>query len=50
MIIDGTIVVKIRFYGLDVEDDDESTILEEVFQDGWEGELDVLSVEADSCE
>ena len=50
MIVDGTIVVKVRFYGFDVEDDNESTILDEVFPDGWEGELDVLDLDVEHYE
>ena len=40
--VSGEITVKISFYDLDAEDDSESSVLDAVFPDGWEGELDVL--------
>lgn len=40
--VSGEITVKISFFDLEAEDDSESSVLDAVFPDGWEGELDVL--------
>lgn len=47
MIIEGTIVVKVSFNGLYAEDDSEATVLDAVFPDGWDGELDVESLDVE---
>lgn len=43
----GELKIKIRFSDLYVEDDSESSVLDAVFPDGWDGELDVQSMDVD---
>ena len=43
--ISGEITAKIRFNDLDADDDSESSVLDAVFPDGWEGELDVINMD-----
>ena len=45
--ISGEIIAKIRFYDLDADDDSESSVLDAVFPDGWEGELDVMNIDVE---
>lgn len=45
--ISGEITVKIYFSDLLAEDDSESSVLDAVFPDGYDGELDVLSMDVD---
>lgn len=41
--ISGEITVKLSFHDLIADDDSESSVLDAVFPDGWDGELDVIS-------
>lgn len=43
----GEITIKIYFHDLLVEDDSEGSVLDAVFPDGYDGELDVLSMDVD---
>ena len=43
----GEISAKIYFHDLWVEDDSEGSILDAVFPDGYEGELDVMHTDVD---
>jgi len=43
--ISGTITVKVQFNGLLADDDSESSVLDAVFPDGWEGDLDVTDMD-----
>ena len=43
----GELKIKIRFSDLYVEDDSEGSVLDAVFPDGWDGELDVQSMDVD---
>lgn len=45
MLANGKMTIKISFSGLEVEDDSESSVLDAVFPEGWEGELDVTDME-----
>ena len=45
--VSGEITAKIRFYDLDADDDSESSVLDAVFPDGWEGELDVMNLDVE---
>lgn len=45
MLVDGKMTIKVSFSGLEIEDDSESSILDAVFPEGWEGELDVTDME-----
>lgn len=43
--ISGTITVKVQFNGLLADDDSEGSVLDAVFADGWEGDLDVTDMD-----
>ena len=43
--ISGTITVKVQFNGLLADDDSEGSVLDAVFPDGWEGDLDVTDMD-----
>ena len=43
--VSGEITVKISFHDLIADDDSESSVLDAVFPNGWEGELDVIDME-----
>lgn len=45
--VSGEITAKIRFYDLDADDDSESSVLDAIFPDGWEGELDVMNMDVE---
>lgn len=45
MLANGKMTIKVSFSGLEVEDDSESSVLDAVFPEGWEGELDVTNME-----
>ena len=45
MLANGKMTIKVSFSGLEVEDDSESSVLDAVFPEGWEGELDVTDME-----
>ena len=46
--VSGEITVKICFYDLEAEDDSESSVLDAVFPNDWEGELEILSMDVES--
>lgn len=46
--ISGEITVKINFYDLEAEDDSESSVLDAVFPNDWEGELEILNMDVES--
>lgn len=45
MLVNGKMTIKVSFSGLEVEDDSESFVLDAVFPEGWEGELDVTDMD-----
>ncbi len=45
MLANGKMTIKVSFSGLEIEDDSESSVLDAVFPEGWEGELDVTDME-----
>lgn len=46
--VSGEITVKINFYDLEAEDDSESSVLDAVFPNDWEGELEILNMDVES--
>ena len=48
MLANGKIVIKVSFSGLEVEDESEASVLDAVFPEGWEGELDVTKMEVNT--
>lgn len=50
MYVGGTIQLKIYFNDLYTEGDSQSEILDALFPDGWEGELDVTHLEIDDID
>lgn len=46
--VSGEITVKISFHDLIADDDSESSVLDAVFPNGWEGELDVTDMDVES--
>lgn len=45
MLANGKMTIKVSFSGLEVEDESEASVLNAVFPEGWEGELDVIDME-----
>ena len=45
MLANGKMTIKVSFFGLEVEDESEASVLDAVFPEGWEGELDVIDME-----
>lgn len=45
MLANGKMIIKVSFSGLEVEDESEASVLDAVFPDGWEGELDVTDMD-----
>lgn len=47
MYVSGEITVKISFHDLSADGDDESSVLDAVFPDGWEGELNIQNMDVE---